>query len=114
MSLNGQLSKQPLGSQFDQNPRNKLSYTSSKTYPLRPLKNPTLTHAQTKGYKIVWQGEHFIDTNHNHHKFEDNDFKWIAIWWFQEIIMTFFLEHTMVYLHDAFVSKQGIGLEKYK
>jgi hypothetical protein len=28
--------------------------------------------------------------------------------------MTFFLEHTMVYLHDAFVSKQGIGLEKYK
>jgi hypothetical protein len=28
--------------------------------------------------------------------------------------MTFFMEHTMAYLDDAFVSKKGIGLEKYK
>jgi hypothetical protein len=27
--------------------------------------------------------------------------------------MTFFMEHTMAYLNGAFVSKQGIGLEKY-
>ncbi len=28
--------------------------------------------------------------------------------------MTFFWEHIMAYLDGAFLSKQGIGLEKYK
>ncbi len=47
-------------------------------------------------------------------RFEDNDPKWIATWQFQEIIMSFFMEHTMAYLDGAFVNKQGIGLKKYK
>jgi len=28
--------------------------------------------------------------------------------------MTFFMEHIIAYFHDAFVSKQGIGLNKHK
>jgi len=28
--------------------------------------------------------------------------------------MTFFIKHTMAYFNGAFVTKQGIGLEKYK
>jgi hypothetical protein len=47
-------------------------------------------------------------------KFEDNDFKWITTWWFQEIVMAFFMEHIMAYLDDAFMNKQRTGLEKYK
>jgi len=47
-------------------------------------------------------------------RFEDNDPKWIATRQFQEIIMSFFMEHTMAYLDGAFVNKQGIGLKKYK
>jgi len=53
MSLNGQSDRQPLGvppssgqplgSQFDQNPKNMLSHTSSKTYPPGPLNGPPLT-----------------------------------------------------------------------
>jgi hypothetical protein len=40
--------------------------------------------------------------------------KQIVTWWLQEIIMNFFMEHTMAYLNGAFVSKQGIGLKKCK
>jgi hypothetical protein len=53
MSLNGQSDRQPLGvppssgqplgSQFDQNPQNMLSHTSSKTYNYGPLNGPPLT-----------------------------------------------------------------------
>ncbi len=28
--------------------------------------------------------------------------------------MTFFMEHTMAYLDDVFMNKQGTGMEKYK
>jgi hypothetical protein len=44
---------------------------------------------------------------------EDNDLKRITTQWFQEIVMTFFMEHTMAYL-DAFVNKQGTSLKMYK
>ncbi len=47
-------------------------------------------------------------------RLEDNDLKQIATWQFQEIVVTFFMDHTMAYLDGAFVSKQRIGLEKYK
>jgi hypothetical protein len=31
--------------------------------PPKTFEQPTLNHAQTRGCKIVWQGEHFIDAN---------------------------------------------------
>ncbi len=37
-----------------------------------------------------------------------------ATWKFQEIVMTFFMEHTMAYFDNAFVNNQRIGMEKYK
>jgi hypothetical protein len=62
MSSNGQLGRQPLGvpplsgqplgSQFNQNPQNMLSHTSSKTYPLGPLNGPPLTMHKQGAKKI--------------------------------------------------------------
>jgi hypothetical protein len=45
---------------------------------------------------------------------QDNDPKQIATQQFQEIFVTFFMEHIMAYLNDALVSKQETSLEKYK
>jgi hypothetical protein len=45
---------------------------------------------------------------------KDNDLKWIATQWFQENFMSFSKEHIIAYLDNSFVSKQGIGLQKYK
>ncbi len=50
----------------------------------------------------------------NHQRLEDNDPKWIARRQFQEIVLSFFKEHTMAYINGAFVNKQGIGLDTYK
>jgi len=62
MSLNGQLGRQPLGvppsggqplgSQFDRNPQNMLSHTSSKIYPPGPLNGPPLIMHKQGAKKI--------------------------------------------------------------
>jgi hypothetical protein len=49
-----------------------------------------------------------------HQKLENNDPRQVTTQQFQEIVMTFFMEHTMAYLDNAFVNKQGTGLKKYK
>jgi hypothetical protein len=60
---NGQLDKQPLGGQYNQNPQNKLSHASYGTYP-KPLSGPPSTmHRQVKGCKNIRWGEHFMDAN---------------------------------------------------
>jgi hypothetical protein len=49
-----------------------------------------------------------------HQKLKNNDPKQITTWKFQEIVMTFFMEHTMAYFDNAFVNNQRTSLEKYK
>ncbi len=69
-------------------------------------------HAQARGYRNVQQGKHQCNLE-NIKGLRTMIFKWIVTWWLQEIIMNFFMEHTMAYLNGAFVNKPGTSLRKY-
>jgi hypothetical protein len=63
----------------------------------------------------MYEGEIIsLTQSQKHYSLKDNDLKWIATWWFYEIVMPFFMEHTMEYFVGVFVNIQGNGLEKYK
>jgi hypothetical protein len=108
--LGGQLSR----GQSNQNPPNLLPHTSSDSYPCKPLSNtPSIMHYH--GVAKVSNRENTSSTQSwNCQKLEENDPKWITTWWFHKNVMNFFKECVMAFLDDAFVKKQGIGVEKYK
>ncbi len=105
----GQLSR----GQFNLNPPNMLSHTSSDCYPSKRL-NGSLSTMYNQRVTKLFGGDNTSSTQSpKHQSFKDNNPKWIATWQFYEIVMQFFMEHIMEYLNGVFV-KQGIGLEKYK
>jgi hypothetical protein len=57
MSSNKQLDGQPLKGQFDQNPPNPLSHTSSGSYPHKLLNGPFSTMHKQGGVVEIFDGE---------------------------------------------------------
>jgi hypothetical protein len=110
MSSNEQLGGQPSRGRSDQNPLNKLSHTSFSSYPPRPLSDPPSIMHKQKATKISIRKNISPTQSQKRQMFEDNDLKRITTWQVQEIVMTFFMEHTMTYFDNVFVSKQRIGL----
>jgi hypothetical protein len=69
------LGGQPSSDQFDQNPQNKLSHASFKTYPCKPLSIPPSTMHKQKAAKMSNRESTSSTQIQKHQKFENNDLK---------------------------------------
>jgi hypothetical protein len=78
MLSSGQLGRQPSGKppssdQFDQNPQNKLSHASFRTYPYKPLNSPPSTMHKRRATKNFDRASTSSTQIRKHQKLESND-----------------------------------------